>query len=77
MNYSSICCLCSILLIGLNIVYTCDAFQSPVSSFSSYRRISSKQQKQLQPQSTATTKQYHGGMRLILSAEENADDQWT
>ncbi|MGK3748919.1 MAG: hypothetical protein ACI8RD_001211 [Bacillariaceae sp.] len=77
MNYSSICCLCSILLIGLNIVYTCDAFQSPVSSFSSHRRISSKQQKQLQPQSTATTKQYHGGMRLILSAEENADDQWT
>jgi hypothetical protein len=58
-------------------VYTCDAFQSPVSSFSSHRRISSKQQKQLQPQSTATTKQYHGGMRLILSAEENADDQWT
>ena len=85
MNSSSfICCLCSILLIGLNIVYTCDAFQSPVSSFSSYRRISFEvarqvkspfQQQQQRPQST--TKQYHGGIRLILSAKEDSDDQWT
>lgn len=72
MNYS----VCYLLVLVFNIVHNADAFQAPVSSFSSHRILSKQQQ---QPQSTTTRYQYHDGIstlssRLILSAKN--PDQW-
>jgi len=64
MNFS-VCYLCCLLLLSFKKNHNADAFQSPVSSFSSHQ-ISSKKQQQ-RPQSTTTQYQYHDGISTSSS----------